>query len=362
MRCAIGFFAAVLVLHVLAATGARAAPPGADEGSREAKPQRVLYFRWHGTRPGDRITGSYLAAFELDLAGGRLRQIHRQAGAPEPTLPHEPQKVERLLAGVPWCRLSAATTDAFRSFTRAWLAAGPPEAYEVYVNLGTEDGYAERLSVFFKEGLLATDVRAVSGMPPQGLNSPPRQWQFLVAAAMAPLGAAPPDHGAEKQGGADGPHHVFYYRWHGMSPGAGFTRTVLFALELDLVGGRLRSAEADPGPSEPMPGGQPEDARALLARQPWTPLADDEVGGFRALVEAWLATEPPETYGRFRGLGREDGYREELVVRLEGKQVRTAINPRPREPYVPPPAEWHRLVGAASSVQSLMLRPIGSIP
>ena len=101
--------------------------------------------------------------------------------------------------------------------------------------------------------------------------------------------------------------HVFFYCWSGMSRGAGFTRTSLTAIEVDLVGKRTRAlAKGAQAPAAMLPR-QQEEIEALLARSPWQPLAPERAQGLADMARLWLRTNPPPVYNRPMALGREDG-------------------------------------------------------
>jgi len=147
--------------------------------------------------------------------------------------------------------------------------------------------------------------------------------------------------------------HVFFYCWSGTSPGAGFTRTSLTAIEVDLVGKRMRAlASSARAPSAMLPH-QQEEIEALLARSPWQPLAPERAQGLADMARLWLRTDPPPVYNRPMGLGREDGFAEGLVVRSGSQEREVKVNPhgaaRPGDRAFPPP-EWYALQAYLASL------------
>jgi len=176
----------LLAAMVLLVTSGCATPlPWRDEASG---PQRVFYCAWSGVSPGAGFTFTSLRTFEIDLVAGRIRGIQQTAGAPDPMLPHEEEKVVGLLDTRPWRVLSPDEIEELRHFIVAWLQTDPPATYDEGHNLGTEDGYAERLTVYFAQGRRTTRINPQAGHSPDGKGLPPTQWRELLAAAMACAG------------------------------------------------------------------------------------------------------------------------------------------------------------------------------
>ena len=166
---------------LLVTSGCSSAPLGPDSA---AAPQRVFYYAWSGTSPGAGFTFTSLRTFEIDLAAGRIRGIQQTASAPDPMLPHEEEKVVGLLDARPWRVLSPDEIEELRHFILAWLQTDPPATYDEGHSLGTEDGYAERLTVYFAQGRRTTRINPQAGYSPDGKGLPPTQWRELLAAAM----------------------------------------------------------------------------------------------------------------------------------------------------------------------------------
>jgi len=173
----------VLAAMVLLVTGGCASTPS---GRGDASgPQRVFYYAWSGVSPGADFTFTSVRAFEIDLAGRRIRGLCQSASAPDPMLPHEEEKITGLLDARPWRALSQDEVEGLRHFLMAWLKTDPPATYDEGHNLGTEDGYAERLTVYFAQGRRTTRINPRAGYSPDGKGLPPTQWRELLAAAMA---------------------------------------------------------------------------------------------------------------------------------------------------------------------------------
>ncbi|MCX5649652.1 MAG: hypothetical protein NTX40_11260 [Planctomycetota bacterium] len=95
-----------------------------------------------------------------------------------------------LLNSRPWRTLSPDEVEELRYFLLAWLKTDPPVAYDEPHNLGNEDGYVERLTVYSEDGKRTTAVNPRAAFPPDGIQ-PPRQWrEFLVAATACAGGPA----------------------------------------------------------------------------------------------------------------------------------------------------------------------------
>ena len=90
-----------------------------------------------------------------------------------------------LLDARPWRVLSPDEIEELRHFIVAWLQTDPPATYDEGHSLGTEDGYAERLTVYFAQGRRTTRINPQAGYSPDGKGLPPTQWRELLAAAMA---------------------------------------------------------------------------------------------------------------------------------------------------------------------------------
>jgi len=166
---------------LLVASGCAGPPSGRDDAS---DPQRVFYYVWSGVSPGAGFTFTSLRAFETDLASGRIRGFQQTARAPDPMLPHEEDKITGLLNAQPWRKLSPDEIEGLCHFLLAWLKTDPPAAYDEPRNLGHEDGYVERLTVYFEAGDRTTAVNPRGAFPPDGIQ-PPRQWREFLAAARA---------------------------------------------------------------------------------------------------------------------------------------------------------------------------------
>jgi len=169
---------------LLVTSGCSSAPLGPDSA---AAPQQVFYYAWSGTSPGAGFTFTSLRTFEIDLAAGRIRGIQQTAGAPDPMLPHEEEKVAALLNSRPWKTLSPDEVEGLRYFLLAWLKTDPPAAYDEPRGLGHEDGYVERLTVYSEAGKRTTVINPRGAFPPEGIPLP-RQWRALLAAASACAG------------------------------------------------------------------------------------------------------------------------------------------------------------------------------
>jgi len=172
----------VLAAMVLLVTGGCAStPPGRGDASDL---QRVFYYAWSGVSPGAGFTFTSVRAFEIDLRGDRIRGLRQTATAPDPMLPGEEEKIAALLDAQPWRTLSPDEVEGLRHFLLAWLKTDPPAAYDEPRNLGNEDGYVERLTVYSEDGKRTTAVNPRAAFPPDGIQPHP-EWRELIAAAMA---------------------------------------------------------------------------------------------------------------------------------------------------------------------------------
>lgn len=147
--------------------------------------------------------------------------------------------------------------------------------------------------------------------------------------------------------------HLQYHRWSGMSPGAGFTRTTLNAVEIDFTTNRFRRFDAIAKAPEPMLPWQVQEIARCLQGQEWQDLDDEQAAQLTAIVRRWLQTEPPTTYNQPRVLGREDGYAEELAATLSDGKHSLSTNPRsgftPNDP-LRPPLQWQALIDSLDSL------------
>ncbi|MFH1435049.1 MAG: hypothetical protein ABIJ56_04955 [Pseudomonadota bacterium] len=141
-------------------------------------------------------------------------------------------------------------------------------------------------------------------------------------------------------------YYLRYKIWTGVSPGAGFTFTSVKAVEVNMDKGEKRRILEYASRPDPMLPHDDEGVAKLLAKASWFDLEPGEKEELDGLIRAWLATSPPPAYNDSRGLGREDGYVEELSVTLDGKTVTTRINPRAGyalDDPLRPPWEWTEL-------------------
>jgi len=94
-------------------------------------------------------------------------------------LPYDPQEVTRLLGREPWRSLSEPRAKVLRAAAVAWLRTDPPQSYEQYLALGTEDGYCETLTVSRDRGERSARIN------PRGSDfrkRPPPEWYVLISA------------------------------------------------------------------------------------------------------------------------------------------------------------------------------------
>ena len=155
--------------------------------------------------------------------------------------------------------------------------------------------------------------------------------------------------GPEKKGEeAKAPDYILEYTvWTGTSPGAGFTRTSLKVIELDLPRSRIRHFwRIASAPSPMLPYSKVKIDR-MIATLPWEKLKGEEVSHLKSLIKGWVETNPPKEYNKFMALGHEDGYVEKLSVSWSEKEVTTNINPRrgwSQDDPLRPPREWQDLI------------------
>ena len=108
---------------------------------------RLKYKSWSGTSPGADFTHTSLSFVDLDLKRSRIRRIWKSARRPDPMLPHDDATIAKLIAKVPWVKLTPEQVSGFRESIRAWLDTTPPTAYNSPMGLGREDGHVTSLSV-----------------------------------------------------------------------------------------------------------------------------------------------------------------------------------------------------------------------
>lgn len=158
-------------------------------------------------------------------------------------------------------------------------------------------------------------------------------WVFLVAGCecAGPYGSGGGDGGGGYAGGGDGARveHLLYYEWLGTSPGAGFTRTDLVAVEIDLTNGRRRRVHLTANHPEPMIEMPGEERPAVLARARWEALSAEEDEAIRSALRSWLEARPHETSDHARSVGRESGYILRFTLRTAERVYRVRVNPPP---------------------------------
>lgn len=157
-------------------------------------------------------------------------------------------------------------------------------------------------------------------------------------------------------------NHLLYCRWSGLSPGAGFTRTQLTAWEVDFEARRIRGLVRTAQVPQPMLPYERTEIAALVEECAWKAVPPEDMQNLTAAVQAWLETAPPAMYNEPGSLGHEDGYFEELTVRMGSREHVSGINPRggfsPADPLNPPP-QWRALLANLNAlVQS---RPTSAV-
>lgn len=151
---------------------------------------------------------------------------------------------------------------------------------------------------------------------------------------------------------------LLYCRWEGMSKGAGFSRTYLDAIQVDMPGKRYRRITRSASVPEPMLPYQQAEVSALLEDTDWVALAPDTVRHLTMIARIWLETHPPPAYTQPRVLGREDGCAETLALQMNGENLSVNINVRGNvnDPLRPPP-EWHALVAYLDALRACAAFP-----
>jgi len=114
------------------------------------------------------------------------------------------------------------------------------------------------------------------------------------------------------------PQHLLYYEWLGSSPGAGYTRTDLSAVEIDFISEQRRVVHRvarHPSPMIDRPG---EDPPPLLEREPWTAMPQEESDAIRRAIRSWLDASPHAITDHDRSVGRESAYMLRFTLRMPG--------------------------------------------
>jgi len=164
------------------------AQPGADRRADAARVDHLLYYSWWGMSPGAGFKHTSLTAIEVDLAGGRTRQLARTAQAPAPMLPWLRPQIASLLHASPWQTLPPERIRGLRGMLRLWLDTNPPPSYSRPMSLGREDGYAEVLVLQTAGRERTCDVNPRGAA---GAQSPPPEWHALLAYLNALAGQSP---------------------------------------------------------------------------------------------------------------------------------------------------------------------------
>ena len=155
------------------------------------------------------------------------------------------------------------------------------------------------------------------------------------------------------------PLRLLYYKWTGSSPGVGFLRTDVKAVEIDFTGDRVRSVVAFArAPGAMLPRRQAA-ILGQLSAQMWCVLPDSRADEIRRAAAAWLQTDPPKTCYTSRRTGREDGYTERLTLSTAVVECTVWVNPEntpvSRDACSPGPA-YQRLIDALFP-KTFLLRP-----
>jgi hypothetical protein len=87
---------------------------------------------------------------------------------------------------------------------------------------------------------------------------------------------------------------------------------------------------------------------ALIEREKWEPLNEEDYASIKSAVLAWFRTRPPEVYSRLGILGHEDGRAESIITFFGDAKQTTKIDLSPGRPNEPPrpPAECDALIEA----------------
>ncbi|MCP4375046.1 MAG: hypothetical protein GY794_02525 [bacterium] len=148
----------------------------ADKKAASPPGYRLKYKSWSGTSYGAGFVHTSLSFVELDLPKGRIRRIRKSANRPMPMLPHDDAGIAKLLAQVPWTKLTKEQASAFRESISAWLETKPPSEYNIKMQLGREDGYLASLAVTWGTNTVTTTVNPRGGY---SKDNPPEEWKAL---------------------------------------------------------------------------------------------------------------------------------------------------------------------------------------
>jgi hypothetical protein len=153
-------------------------------------PIRVVYWHWHGTSPGHRITQTGISAFEVDLERGRWRTLTLSAAEPQKMLSASEVDILRKLRWKSWQRMDEGHYRKVKAAVDSWIASKPPVKLSGLFGLGREDGAAARIIVTGLDFILTTDFNR-GGFVPN--NSAHKLWNELKEAVYfgsgRPLGA-----------------------------------------------------------------------------------------------------------------------------------------------------------------------------
>lgn len=161
---------------------------------------------------------------------------------------------------------------------------------------------------------------------------------------------------AEPQSSSDAKiNNVLYYRWTATGPGAGFTHSSLNAVEVDFSNSRFRHIMQSARAKQSMLPSQYKEIVARLGDTEWVHLSKQQLRRLATIIQVWLETDPPCAYNQWRGLGREDGYKEKLLLQASERKRSVEINPRaslsPDDSFRSPP-EWHALTAYLNAMGS----------
>jgi hypothetical protein len=141
---------------------------------------RLKYKSWSGTSPGADFIHTSLNFVDLDLQHSKIRRIWKSARRPDPMLPQDDATIEKLIAQVPWVKLTPEQVSGFRDSIRAWIETNSPTKYNSPMGLGREDGHVTSLTISWGTNTITTTLNPRGGYRNDGLLNPPVEWRALI--------------------------------------------------------------------------------------------------------------------------------------------------------------------------------------
>ncbi|MFC2134160.1 hypothetical protein ACFLR4_01250 [Bacteroidota bacterium] len=140
----------------------------------------VKYKSWSGVSPGAEFIHTILEFVELDLSKSRIRKFRESAGRPDPMLPYGDSAITKLIAQVPWIKLTPEQVNSFRESIHAWLNTNPPPEYNSPMTLGKEEVHVTRLTVSSGKKIHTTTLNPRGGYREDDPLNPPNEWRILL--------------------------------------------------------------------------------------------------------------------------------------------------------------------------------------